>query len=342
MLLRKTKLDYLKGNLESCSQNLNSLQKIVNDSSGDNFTDKFSDQLNPNNHNWKALKQQISCLVKNLSLGLDYYGNQPNYVPIATYYTYRDLIDNSLLKIVGDIERAYKNYKDAGDVSEEKQDTLRTSLEQAKILADKMLGSIKITDDEIVALSKFIDEKQSELIRYKTLLEQAERNFQEDVKAQSKKNNNDCDYMATIQAATAIAGIFYPPAGAVATAISVFNSGANADNQMSGAMKSAAGLIGVNTARVITRAIVVGQAVGSVAEAYQKIKAMHKDDDDQAKVLVDLKDYKEELKPYLALESARKYKQLIDSYLNTIETRNKAVVDLNGKLSEPNKTTGRA
>jgi hypothetical protein len=333
MLLRKTKLEYLKGHLVVCSTYLLWLQQIISESSGEKFTDKFNDRLNLSNQNWELLRQQVLALISHLSLGLDYYGNQPNYVPILRYEFYKDLVEK-LLPIVGDIEKAYKNYRAAVDNMDNQVDALKDSLAQAKKLAVQMRDKITETEQTITATSDFIDEKTNELISYKSLLEQADIGFQDAVKAENDKGKGGCDFKETLQAASAIAAIWYPPAGAVGVALEVFNSGANADKHLGGLMQGVANTLGVPTARVLTRAIVVGQAVISVAEAYQKIKGVLHDNSDQAKVIVELKNYEEELKPYLHLEAARKYKQVISNYLNIIETRNKAIVDLNGLLAD--------
>lgn len=290
----------------------------------------------------EAQRERARTLLRQMSLGLDYFGNYQNHVTLLSADYYGNLIDR-LIKYGAAIERQYDTYTRTDTDAKTKLAALNAAQSSVRADADRLSAQLPEILEQQKVLESAIDALRDDMNVLWVQLQSAEASFKSAVASQG----NGCSF-----------GQIAAIGGAVATLVSTGGAAVAAIGPALAALHGP-GAPGPNGAPItddfagfkyeIKTVVKAGSKVGDFAAAAAKVGQVLASENsnnvipglpsDSTKLLVQSKDIEDQLKPFLNLEEARAYRNLIRTYVSTAEAQNNKILEYNNKRAEYTRTS---
>ncbi len=278
MLLHKIELNYINNEYESCIGSLKWLERLspktpsagaspMNDSLSDiidelhdNLFDNLDDVEAPTNEEWQAIRKKVLVLLRQLNVGLDYYGYYgypKNYVPLVAYAYYKQSLE-TLFSIGYRIECAYRDYISANDKLVEAREALMKASKAAHDGVKQLEEDASRITKTIEILQKNINDLLSSLMMQQAALSQTDREFQDAV----QRRNGQCSFSETIGIVTSLISVGSTAYSGVTNLIDLVN-GRKEDQLRS--------ISGSRTSLIIKKLETAGSSIGQIGEAYSSL-----------------------------------------------------------------------
>ena len=340
MLLHAAEIDYLNGRFDSATSRLrwiaNLLTPLVNTASEQGLQPKTQ---------YEAQRDRVAVLGRQMQLGLDYFGNYQNYVPLLTAAYYKSLLDY-LFSYGRSIEVQYNAY--AAKDADLKQQAAALSVAQATTLenADRLQNELAGLLVDQQDLQKSIDALRDELDGLWVQLFTAESSFKRAV----ARLGGGCSFGQIAAIGSAVATLVATGGSAAALigpALSAL-SGPGAPGQNGAPIPNDFSGFEYEVKTVVAAGQSVGDFMHAVDVARDKIGLSQPKDapapslpGDETKLLAQAADIDKQLQPYLALPEARQYQALIHTFVTVAEARNNKVLEYNWKRAEYGRVSAR-
>lgn len=288
----------------------------------------------------ESLKDRATLFIRQISAGLDYFGEPDSYVPRLSFDFYKDRIER-IRPIAESIESSLTQYKTAGNDTNKAIASLRaaaTSVKAQQVLARKEVAEYEARfsalQARIIALRSDLDAAWLELFT-------ASDDFKKAVERTAK-----CEFEKTLTFVACVATVISTGGaaiGAVAGAISSLGSPKDKDGKPTEDTIEAIKHIG----RTVEPA---GKSLNDFKKAYSDYGKSLGDGDankdpappsDQLKFLVEKKDFDAAIRPFLNLKEAQHYKTVADRFVAIVETRNNLIIELDSTAQNRDKTETR-
>jgi hypothetical protein len=271
-----------------------------------------------------------AALLRQLQLGLDYYGRPAGYVPLLSFSYYNTQF-KQVIENCEKIEQTYLDYRQASNDINKVRTSTAVAISQAGLTAQAIRLNIEALQKQILDLDNQIELLKIELDKIWVELYAADQAF----KSAVAKQRAACTFgkvVAFVVAAAAVA----QGGGAAATGIigAVQNLGVEHPTDADG--KPITG----DFARVKYYLAPFGQVAKNAQEfldAFNNLQNVIAPQgtetptipNDQAKLLVDRDAFDKEIEPYLGLPEAQRYKELMHRFLDVAGSRNQKIVEYN-------------
>jgi peptidoglycan hydrolase CwlO-like protein len=276
--------------------------------------------LPPSETEWEAIHIQTLLQLRQLSAGLDFYGQPTDYIPLVSYAFYKDSA-KTFIDLAGRIEDAYKTYRNENaDVQKRLAglksvvDDAQTSIRDIRSQVDNLLKEIEEHQSSIKQLLEWIIGQQNALVK-------ADQDFQAAVQ---RNNNGKCNLATTLNV--------------VFTILSVANSEGFSEvvpllNTISGYsdtdLQKAVEKEGNHQNLQTTKYEVVKGNVEAIAKTWNQIYPSLSDShDDHVKIVVTDDNFEKVLGAYLVLPEAVVYRDELRAYVAAANSRNKKIAEL--------------
>lgn len=333
LLLHQIELDYLHTDTYASTMRLQWLGTLLNAVTG-----PADPNAPPRPPAYAAQKSRAATLARQMSLGLDYYGNFQNYVPLLRAEYYRDLLDRMFSYGAG-IEDQYKTYMKADADAKQQLAALRST--QASVLAnaDQIEGQLAGNVAQQKVLQDSIDGMRDDIDDLWVRVNSAETAFKRAV----ANKGQGCDFAQIVAIGAAVASL-------VATG----GSAAAAIGPALAALKGP-GAPGPNGKPItddlagfeyeVKTVVAVGSKANDFVDAAKKVgKALQPTNpagvdvpplpSDETKLLAEAADIDKQLQPFLDIPEARTYQTLIHTFVSVSQARNNKILEFNSKRAE--------
>jgi hypothetical protein len=281
-------------------------------------------------------------LIQQLTLGLDYYAQPINQVPLISVEYYRTIVAE-LLKYASDIELSYLAYKDAQRLQEDRI----SAFSEVKNRALLSIGRLQSLKPEIVAeqanLNQAIDRLGNALNDLWVQLMTAELDFQNAIASRGK----GCDFQQMMAIGASLATLI-ASGGTAAPAIGL----ALAAIQKKQLKYDDGKLVGddFNDFKFkVNTVVTAGKDINSFADAFRKVQDAIKPrpipgsnipglPSDEAKIVASADAIEAQLKDFMDLPEAQEYRKLIRAFVSTSEARNNKILEYNNLILRWDKT----
>lgn len=333
LLLHQIELDYLQADTETSALRLQWLGALLDGVSG---PADLNGPLRP--AAYAAQKSRAATLARQMSLGLDYYGNFQNYVPLLSADYYTDLVQR-LFNYGAGIEVQYNTYMKSDADAEQQLAALKITQASVQANAEQIAAQLPGNVAQQKVLQITIDGMRDDVDDLWVRVNRAENAFKQAVA--SKGQGCDFDQIVTIGAAVAS---LVATGGAASAAIgpalvALKGPGASGPNG-----KPIADDLGGFEYEVKT-VVAVGSKTNDFVDAAKKVGIALRPTkpveagvlplpSDEAKLLAEAADIDKQLQPYLDLPEARTYQTLIHTFVSTSQARNNKILEYNSKRAE--------
>ncbi len=332
MLLHEAEDNYLNMSISDAVDQLAWLKSLL---------DASSIQA-PDDKSFAASRSRTYTLLRQLQLGLGYYGEYGNYVPLLSVDYFKTLLD-SLTQYGSTIEAAFDSYS-ARATSAAAQMLALTSARQA---TDQNINKLKLHINDLIAqqaqLQRDITSALIELNGLWAQLFQADITFRNAVAAQTP----GCSFVQLMTFAAAIATLVTTGGAAIAAlgpAATVLEGGdvmgsdgkpITDDFKEFSAKVGAIATAGKDTGSFVTAFNTVKSQINATQDQTAALPTIPSDD---AKILTTASDFDRELEPYISLPEAQAYKSLMHTFVTAAQARNNKVLELNATVTEYDNT----
>lgn len=262
---------------------------------------------------WAALRQRVLTLLGQMHAGLDYYGLPPSYVPLVAADVYRDTAKR-MLDTAASVEQAHEAYWRANASKQEKRRSLADAIRIASESATEQEAEAARADVDRALLDREIRELGDTLLVQQQALQIADGRFRKAVSEQA----GGCSLVDVLTFVAAVVALAAGVPGATAAIIA--EAGKPVADKLSPEDKK-----NTNIVRFLKVTAANIQDMAKVYAELQKQLAVLKGN--QAKIGVEASDFEKQLEPFLKLDAAKKYRDLMRSYADTAKTRNQKAID---------------
>ena len=319
-LLRAAEYDFLRGNRSASAEKLIwliFLFGLISDAEAPSVRKHVAQQ--------KSERAQV--LLRRLELGLDYFGEPSSYVPRLTARFYRDRI-NSLVESARSIETSHSKYFEADAQNEELVGSIRETIFATKQRAKDIATDLAEVDRAFSSAQNRVISLRNDLDGLWQDIFKAEGDFRAAVERESS-----CDFFGTLMFIGSIAT-------AVTTGVSALSAGTTALSALGNPTDADGNPIedtieyfkfGYKTIKP------AGKSIAEFSKSYQEVRQALEPargpevpslPSDQVKLLADKQDFDKAIGPFLNLPEAKRYKQLVESFISTAETRNNLILEV--------------
>jgi hypothetical protein len=278
----------------------------------------------------------VDMLILQLKLGLDYYAEPVNRVPLVSVDYYNGVIQQ-LLTYGNHIETSYFAYQNAANDQKAAGDAFRATMTQALQSINQMQAQSAQLAAQQGPLSQTIARLSDALNGVWVELMGAEQKFREAI----QNKGQGCNFAQIVAIGASVATLI-GSGGTAAVAIGVAMKALQKEplqyddkNPVSDDFKGFQ--YKVNTL------VTVGKDVSSFTEAYTVLKTSLQPKTvpgsnvpalpgDEAKIVASADDIESQLKPFLDLTEAREYQSLLQLFVATAEARNNKILEFNNIL----------
>lgn len=332
MLLHEAEDNYLNMSIGDAVDQLTWLKGLLDASSIQAAQDR----------GFAASRSRTYTLLRQIQLGLGYYGEYGNYVPLLSVEYFKGLLAE-LIAYGSTIEKAFDAYSARATLATAKMQALKS----ARQATDANINKLKAHLNDLVAqqgqLQRDITSSLSELNDLWAQLFQTDSAFKNAVAAQTQ----GCSFVQLMTFAAAIATLVSTGGAAIAAlgpAVTALEGG----DVMGSDGKPITDDFKAFTAKVGSVAN-AGKDIVSFVSAFNTVKSQITSGQDQtaalptlpsddAKVLIELSDFDRELEPYISLPQAQAYKALMHTFAAAAQARNNKVLELNAATVEYDNT----
>lgn len=257
---------------------------------------------------WVALNERCSVLLRQLAQGLTFYGHPRNHVPILELGTYQRELD-SFLQAGSAIESKYEAYTNKAATAREKLQSLAEMISEQEFVITKLTASRDdLQNNQGPALQDEIRQLGEDLSNKFTSLQAVQDEFRDEVESEAQCTVEDVFTFLT----------------------SAILIGADSWTAVSGivnAIRAVPKALSDVTKDVIKEVETATKSIVDWKAKYDKVKGLITDDSpDAAKIAIEQDDFDDTIKPFLDLESAKKFKKQVHEYLAIIQAKNGKVL----------------
>lgn len=326
MSLYRCELDILNGTTDEIQDRLGWISACAAaDGSGNSFYEERKKRLSadevgqPSKDELQSIAGQSALMATNVSLGLDVFGHAPQYIsdlnPDFLKSQSREWVD-----IATSVEDAYFSLLDKGQnakVQADKLNAARSRVDDAIKAADLTIAknetAINALGDNILALA-------SQALDLQLQIERADQEFRRDV-----ANKRGCEFkemVSFVMGVITVAAAIYTGYGAFTGAMAAANAASSAS--------SAGGVAGViNDLKILKKSFSDSGLVSAYKEmqqGYAEVKDALKQD--STKIVVSLEAFEAQLKDFMDLDSAKKYRDLMRQLAAVAQSKNAKQLEL--------------
>lgn len=335
--LHKAELDYVNQQMEPCVEKLGWIAQLL-----DMVSRSSIDTVNPDS--FMPIRQKLAALTNSIEQGLDPFGRGRNYVPLTTYSFLRENAER-IITHARHIETKHQS------LTEELKDqnTAREAAFQAIHDMEATLARQKqLVDAEHEAIKDLQNRSNSlyaELEAAWTELNDAADEFKQAITQEAGCGFEDVlqfGMMVATVVSTGGAGIAM--VGAVKTSIDGINKINQAPSEegtwfemmdsdfkaIAEVVKPAGASINEFKTSYATSKKLIDERFGT--DASQEV-GPSSPSNDYVKLVAAKEDFDREIQPFLKMDAARRYKQQMDLFVSTAETRNNLILEHDEKLS---------
>lgn len=295
------------------------------------FDSGLADEAAEASEEFDAIRTKTFVLLRRLSLGLDYWGNQENFVPLVSHAFYSQAVDR-LLEHARAVEAAYIRYRDAHADWTEARRHLEAGIgsqENLLVTLDERIRSLADVESALVRdierLTAAYDDTWHRVL-------ETGKEFKDAV----RRETNGCEFKDVLVAV-----------GAIATAVSTAGTGAaaaiaawQAYNQFDKKKYDPDDKLGdlAEPKYKIEKVVAVGKGVSEVAKGVKAVAdALDRPNPvlpnlpaDAGKLIMQRKDLEATIEPFRHLPEAEAYLTQVDEFIDLVTTRNNNIVNYNG------------
>ncbi len=325
MLIHEAELDYLNKKLSDAISKLIWLEGILSQESilANEAVDILLENRDTTQNDVyiKVLLEKVQALLIQISQGLDFYGNYPNYIPLTSIKIYESSIEQ-MINLSKDVEVAYNKY-----YSNEQSDIIkRGAINEAIDSIESQRDSLVLNKQQLVTEVNQGKEQIADMLEEIVLLEIKIREAKEEFE-NAVSNEAACGLSDVIKAGAAIATIasgFGALAGGAAMLAETSNYIQKQDVKKR--FKKGADYI-------TEHATTVKNGFEGIASGYQSIKGILETERDGAKLIAAEEDFEAAVKKFEHLPEAREYRRLMRQFLALTKNRNNKILEIDAKTT---------
>jgi hypothetical protein len=296
----------------------------------------------PRDPSFAASRSRTYTLLRQIQLGVGYYGQYGNYVPLLSADYFEKLL--AALNDYGTaIEISYNSYVAQAASGAAKMQALNSARQATDANIAKLRGHLQ---DLVTAQGQLQQDIKDALVEVNELwaqLFQANANFRAAVEAQSQ----GCSFVQLMTLAAAIAtlvatgGTAIAAIGPAATALEggdLMGSDGKPITSDFAAFTAKVGAVytaGKDTASFVSAFNVVKNQISPAPAQNAGTPTLPSDD---AKILTQASDFDRELQPYITLPEAQTYKELMHTFIASAQARNNKILEFNANIAEYDNT----
>jgi hypothetical protein len=326
-LLMSAERDYLNGSYRDSIERLIWLKLALDGALGDKNIGHFSvDEF----QNFSSQRDKANALIAQMKLGLDYFGQHYNYVPLLSVKYYTEVI-NQLFTHADAIERSYLIYQDKNRSAEERILELKLTRSKMLSVAVDLRSRQSVFYRQQARLQDEIAFLLTDLAALWPQLFASERQFKNAVAAQGPgcSFNDIVTFGAMVGTLIATGGT---AAAAIGVAVKVLGTTELKDDQ---GQPVKAGIPDLKYR--VDRVVTAGKDAQSFVEAYGKVRdtlipetpenPVPRIPSDEAKIIVAASDVERELQKFTNLPEAAAYQQVLRRFVSCSQTRNNKILE---------------
>lgn len=328
MVLHAAEMDYLNGRMQSAIDRLVWLCNLHSNLANDFGIDEAYNERRAAAHRKEIIIERCRILLRQIKLGLDYYGRCPNFAPMLkpTFFSSQLGIMINYGRIV---EEGFIAFMSAEKDASKELSALKAVIKQEKKTID-LMGK---ANDEIISRSRelqlSIQSLYDQMRVYWVQMMEARAEFEADI------NQTECDFRTLITIGSAVAAVVSTGGAAVGSALAAWQA-----MQSNEPKDDKGNPVTGDWAKLQWYAdkwVPVGKDVNALLDAYNAFGSSLKSPDsadieppnDSVKFLMEKKAFDSEIEKYLNLPSAQKYKSLVDTFVNVCLAKNQKILELN-------------
>jgi|GEM_PF-6404602 len=339
VLLHDCERSYLNSDFKDAGQKLTWVHQLASNTAKPSTVALTSIVPLPTDEIHSAERREVVALTANkllsqLRLGFDFFGYPRNFVPLVDLKYYEQTLD-ALFGVAETVEKRFEDFwRGRKDVDAYKGLLNAAALTiEATIRSQEQKGvQLGESANQLLSDIKTLSEKASGL---EVLLQEADRDFK-DALSRKSPGCQLSDMLAFVRAVVIMVAAIYTGGAAIAVGIAGFvESGVSITEDIQKRNKNAPVTDEAIAKYRIDHLEMVGEGVGKLEEAYAKFRELLKNKEEHSvKIAVDEQNFEAQLKPYLDLPEAQKYRDLMRSFVDICKTRNDKIVEFTANTLE--------
>ncbi|HTU69869.1 MAG TPA: collagen-like protein [Candidatus Baltobacteraceae bacterium] len=267
---------------------------------------------------WSAVQAQTKALLANLDLGLDVYGYSPTFIPTNDLQSLETLMQQ-LITASFQLEASYNSFYAENQSANVKAGALASTVSSLQAQIQVLSQNLTATVTQSNSIQDSIRQLTASLDAQKTALTTADQNF----RLAATRLAPGCNFLTLLETLEAmlVTGAGVP--GAAADLLGVADAASTELSSIPGTIK---------TLTAVTK------DVSTIASAVKSLSSKFANDD--AKLTISEQDFDAVLQPYLGLQEAIAYRDLMQEYIATVKSRNQALLDFTGCQLQITTVTG--
>lgn len=270
---------------------------------------KATDTLAPE---FAALNQSVQSLIRQIGLGLDFFGNPLNHVPLVSLGYYQQAIP-VLLSLGRDIENIYTQYTEWVKDQKKQYRAFDDSIAKGKQVLERFQKGIDQSKDDLAQTNTAIIQLTAEQENQYRVVLAAEETFKHAVEEKSK-----CNFEDVLKFLGCIISI-------AADGFDIFD-----------AIKNIRGLAkGLEVESHIMQEVrTISEQIDDMRDNFKAIKDLNRPGaPDTAKLIMEQEKFEKALEPYMDMPEAQDYKKQVDDYIAVVQSRNAKLLSYTSTLA---------
>jgi hypothetical protein len=319
LLFHQAELDYLRGRFDRLGERVNWFL-LMSKSLPTQAVSPFEGKPETADvEGWQNLKSRVDVIKSQLCAGLDFYGFAYNFVPSMTYEACSSFVER-MLSTAEKVENSVDVYAD-----KTKENNIRlAAIDDAIKAANDHLNSLEVEkqehEDSERDVQAAIDALSAEITSQQDVLQSSADSFR---KAVEQQTGGICAFLEIIKAVAEIIAVAYGQVELV-----------------SDLAHEVSEIPGSQVKDIISHIEKAKDDVGSIQNAYNKIKSDVEAAANSAKIVMAREDLDQLLEPYLNLKEAQDYRAQLTLYDKIVQARNNKVLELTSVMAKVDQLDG--
>ena len=326
MLFHKASLEYLNGRYADCISKFSWIERVTRTAYGKNIPLKgefgcpSQDFIPPDVSEWKAMHDNAAGLLKQIAYGLDYFGHPKSYAPVLSYTYYKDMT-KQMFDIADSIEESCSKYRTAAKDNQFAENDLKSVRDQTAATINTLQSEAGKLETARKALKAQIDQLFARILQQQDDLKKIEVELKQAIEQKNKELNGGCDFGQTLIVLVSVAALansaYLAAAGIVNELISLGDTKLVSDLDH---LKDSAELL-------MKKARIIESDISTIGKSFDELKALLGSHYDEGKLILKEEDFEKTLAPYMDLGPAKKYRDQMRAYLDTVKSRNNKIIE---------------
>lgn len=339
--IHSAEIDYANNELNECLAKMHWIATLLGTLEQPSIDGGWSD------HQYATVRQKLAAMTYFIDNGLDVFGRDRNYVPLASFSFYRqnthEIIEHALI-----LENELKELGLADKTQQIDRKAAQAAIEKVKLIISNKEQLINVEFTAINELQQSIQDLANILNGLWNDLSSASVDFKNAISTSA----SGCGFDNVLQFGMMVATVV-STAGAGVTVVASVGQAIHEINQLNKSPTPNGNWLQTMRQDIDTLTKVVkpaGQNIQQFKMAYQsaqkEIDSVFREkqrsasasnprrpSNDYLKLIAKKEDFDREIEPFLNLPEARQYKYLMDLFVSTAETRNNKIVEHDEKIT---------